>query len=532
MIKLTFGLPPMTHRDDPALAVRCGLVVRDQVRSIAPGVSASIGIASGQVFIGFVGGSVKGGGHGRGEYTEYGVPVNLAARLMGLAINEVLVSQSTHLLAKRSAMADHSYAIDFDEMRPHVLKGITPPDDAQTQQHAAGACTCCRTPFGGKRPMTFWRAVEARGEHDTEEAGHLPEGDDGPFFGHDDEVRATKKAMRRYANSTTAGADGLRAEPKGFVVTIQGDPGSGKSKLLTDLTRYWAESCGAHTVWLFTSSDVQGPYYVFRQIFRTLLRVLKLAVGDASPALQQRGHVRAVAQETETAMIEVGTANEVESLHRIQEVFHQLVSAAPGDAATGYAEHLSLLTPILDVEFGVSEATLALSLEEREEMTRRMITHMMAQLPALLAARAPRESVSPRPLLMLMIDDADRSDLDSWDQLRWLCQHVSSLGLVLTMPSSAAVMHRNGLAPLITTRVQEGPMAQRVTQLRLARLDNESLKDLLLSRLNSMELQRALWSASAHADYIDPGFIERLRVGATKVDKNQNDTFFCLTQAR
>ena len=67
---MTFGLPPLQHSDDPARAVKCGLLIRDQVRPMR--LKANIGIATGKVFIGYVGASV------RGEYTEYGVWVNMA----------------------------------------------------------------------------------------------------------------------------------------------------------------------------------------------------------------------------------------------------------------------------------------------------------------------------------------------------------------------------------------------------------------------------------------------------------------------
>ena len=75
--KVTFGLPPLFHNDDPARAVRCALLIRDNVRPMR--LKANIGITTGTVFIGYVGAST------RGEYTEYGVMVNMAARFMGKA---------------------------------------------------------------------------------------------------------------------------------------------------------------------------------------------------------------------------------------------------------------------------------------------------------------------------------------------------------------------------------------------------------------------------------------------------------------
>ena len=74
-VKVTFGLPPLYHNDDPARAVKCGLLVRDQIRPMR--LKANVGITTGTVFIGYV------GAESRGEYTEYGVMVNMAARFMG-----------------------------------------------------------------------------------------------------------------------------------------------------------------------------------------------------------------------------------------------------------------------------------------------------------------------------------------------------------------------------------------------------------------------------------------------------------------
>ena len=84
---MTFGLPPLYHNDDPARAVKCGLLVRDQIRPMR--LKANVGITTGTVFIGYVGSET------RGEYTEYGVMVNMAARFMGKATNEVLLHAST-----------------------------------------------------------------------------------------------------------------------------------------------------------------------------------------------------------------------------------------------------------------------------------------------------------------------------------------------------------------------------------------------------------------------------------------------------
>ena len=48
-VKVTFGLPPLYYNDDPARAVKCGLLVRNRIRPMR--LKANIGITTGTVFI-------------------------------------------------------------------------------------------------------------------------------------------------------------------------------------------------------------------------------------------------------------------------------------------------------------------------------------------------------------------------------------------------------------------------------------------------------------------------------------------------
>ena len=112
-VKVTFGLPPLYHNDDPARAVRCGLLVRDNIRPMR--LKANVGITTGSVFIGYVGSAT------RGEYTEYGVMVNMAARFMSKATNEVLVNQTTY---EKSLQTDK---IDYDALAAVPMKGMDQP---------------------------------------------------------------------------------------------------------------------------------------------------------------------------------------------------------------------------------------------------------------------------------------------------------------------------------------------------------------------------------------------------------------------
>ena len=80
--EFTFSLPSSTRTQ------RQWLLVRDQIRPMR--LKANVGITTGTVFIGYV------GAESRGEYTEYGVMVNMAA-MMIRGLGEIL--QQTRNLA-------------------------------------------------------------------------------------------------------------------------------------------------------------------------------------------------------------------------------------------------------------------------------------------------------------------------------------------------------------------------------------------------------------------------------------------------
>ncbi|OII72137.1 uncharacterized protein cubi_01470 [Cryptosporidium ubiquitum] len=89
LLLIIFGLPPVYHLDDPLRAVFAGLRILDSIRFM--GLSSSIGIGTGRVWIGTVGCEI------RKEYTALGDTVNLSARLMGRAgENEILCDLNTY----------------------------------------------------------------------------------------------------------------------------------------------------------------------------------------------------------------------------------------------------------------------------------------------------------------------------------------------------------------------------------------------------------------------------------------------------
>jgi adenylate cyclase 10 len=72
---VVFGLPPMSHQDDPVRAILSSYALIKELGAI--NCKCSIGIATGNVYAGVIGTSGS-----RREYSVLGDSVNLSARLM------------------------------------------------------------------------------------------------------------------------------------------------------------------------------------------------------------------------------------------------------------------------------------------------------------------------------------------------------------------------------------------------------------------------------------------------------------------
>jgi class 3 adenylate cyclase/tetratricopeptide (TPR) repeat protein len=175
-----FGLPPLAHPDDPVRAVSAALRLEEELR--AAGLTADIGVATGTVFCGIVGG-VR-----RREYTVIGDTVNLAARLMQHAEGGVLCDRATF-----EACAGAATQLGFGAPRILRLKGKAAPAEAWAPTLAVA-------------PQTSERV-----------------------FG----VRETERA------ALSAALERLLAG-EGTVIFVEGAPGLGKSELL-----HWFSSAAA-----------------------------------------------------------------------------------------------------------------------------------------------------------------------------------------------------------------------------------------------------------------------------------------------
>jgi class 3 adenylate cyclase len=123
-----FGLPPVAHEDDSVRAVRAALGIQARLRRL--GVRYAIGVATGRAFCGSVGCDL------RREYTMIGRVVNLAARLMQTAPDDVVCDGATRQVAEAKLI--------FEALPPRRLKGVAEPVAVfrplgeRRAEHAAG----------------------------------------------------------------------------------------------------------------------------------------------------------------------------------------------------------------------------------------------------------------------------------------------------------------------------------------------------------------------------------------------------------
>lgn len=227
-----FGLPPLSHEDDPVRAV---LAARDILNRFAElGWTSSIGITTGRAFCGVV------GGDNRREYTVHGNMVNLSARLMQAAAGGILCDEETYS-ATQMRMA-------FRASRPIAIKGKAEPIIAYspTGEHADGAS-----------------------------AAVAPRGPTAKLVGREAEAQELGQLLTHLDSG------------RGDVVLIEGEAGIGKSRLLEHLV----EGARAQQKVPLTGSgdaiESASPYRAWRRILSEVLRL------DALPPDREvrRNHV-------------------------------------------------------------------------------------------------------------------------------------------------------------------------------------------------------------------------------------------------
>ncbi|MHB8620426.1 MAG: AAA family ATPase, partial [Chloroflexota bacterium] len=207
---VVYGLPPLSHEDDPARAVAAALDMQAALGAL--GVRPSIGITSGRAFCGTVGSEL------RCEYTVMGDVVNTAARLMQAATDSVLCDGET----RRAAQARFA----FDELPPFAVKGKA-------------------------ELVRAWRPTS-----------RIESGQDiTRLIGRQAEQERLSTSVEQLLN----GESGL--------LLIEGEAGIGKSRLVTELLTQAKARGVTSLVRTGDATQRSTPYYAWRPIFAQLFDV-------------------------------------------------------------------------------------------------------------------------------------------------------------------------------------------------------------------------------------------------------------------
>jgi class 3 adenylate cyclase/tetratricopeptide (TPR) repeat protein len=198
------GLPPLFHEDDAVRGVQAAQAMQTRLRDL--GLHPAIGITTGRAYCGEIG-NIR-----RREYTLIGAIVNLAARLMQAAPDDILCDTATFQSSRGR--------LQFDELAPITVKGRDEPVPVfRPRGHALVA--------PGPQPL-FGRRVER--------------------------LRLAERL------------DALRAS-SGGVLVLEGEAGIGKSRLIVELL----DQARLRNLTCFASAgdaiERSTPYHAWRPVF-------------------------------------------------------------------------------------------------------------------------------------------------------------------------------------------------------------------------------------------------------------------------
>ncbi|NJP04661.1 MAG: tetratricopeptide repeat protein [Chloroflexaceae bacterium] len=224
VLLVLFGAPPLAHQDDCERAVRCALDMHTQAYQgdlASLHIEMNIGIASGWVFAGPVGGRT------RREYTAIGDAVNLAARLMGKA------STMGGILSDFETYRQTRQRVHFEALAPLRLKGKT------------GFIRVYR-------PMPNDPATSHT--HETQPFMRTLVGNDQVLIGRRQEVDRLTHALEQ-----------LQAG-QGHIMVVEGEAGMGKSRLILELKRLAIEYGLTGLIGSGQSIEQQTSYRAWREV--------------------------------------------------------------------------------------------------------------------------------------------------------------------------------------------------------------------------------------------------------------------------
>lgn len=364
-----WGLSLHTHEDDAVRAVSAARAIRD--RLAAERVPSSIGVATGLAFAG-----VRGGSHRR-EYSVLGDVVNLAARLAHASGDTVLCDDATRVAGRRRLV--------FQRRSSMALKGKL-------------------------QPVTVFEPLADRARTTPGQPA---------LVGRERERRVLGDALT-----------GLDRDRDAQVMIVEGEPGVGKSRLVSALV---ASALGTSCRVVTGAGDAvrsNTAYHVWQPVVSRLLGF------ETSPSAA-RARLEALCE-------------------------HE---------APAIARYLPVLNAVLPFTLEETRETSRLTAEGRAERTRELIVWLI-------------DRVLDRGPVLVLLEDAHWFDSASWAVAETAALRLRRALLVLTtrpalvdtLPPEAVRLHSSTL----TTRLKLEPLAEAATvQLLAQQLDVDDVPELL-----------------------------------------------------
>ena len=232
-ILAAFGLPPYAqHENDAARGCELAMNVNKQILTKWPSHRVDVGVTSGRVYAGVV------GGHTRCEYTLHGSVVNLAARLMvaaGKDGDEILVNDGTY----RGAVTE----INFDQNEKRIK---------------------CK---GYLDPIPVWRPTSKRRLYDTDKSGESDYKCEIELICDTEHIAAINAAF----NGVKASEASNKISSESTILFIEAEAGMGKSRYCRYIkARAQNENMNAITC---ACNETGDPYHVWKQIWYHILNM-------------------------------------------------------------------------------------------------------------------------------------------------------------------------------------------------------------------------------------------------------------------
>lgn len=391
-----FGAP-LAHEDDAERALRAGLAIRDCSLSAGPKqpLQVHVGINTGEVMAGLIG-PVE-----RRDYTVMGDTVNMAARLMSAAPpGAVLTGEETFRATRR--------VVRYRELPPVTVKGK-------------------------EQPLPVWEALEATPLSRVRPLATLA------FVGRDEELGLLLGVWQK-----------VRREAQPHLVSVLGDPGLGKTRLVAEFERRIAsEAVVVHGRCL--------PYGEAR------------ACGALIDAIREAAAITANDRADEAR-------NKLDSL-----IAQSLGTETPAADFNEISRHLALLTG-LDVETD-------------------RLAHALDSRVVYGSARRFLEALARRTPLCLILEDIHWADEGLLDLIEHLAARVKEAPLLLVTQTRPELLQK---------RPQWGHGARGFVSLPLAPLSEQAARELVLALCHERGLADTVAEQAGRGAAGNPLFAEEL----------------------